>query len=56
MKKTFSILLIIFGVLFTWLTFIAILGKVYSPIERTHHGAGLLFADVETFIALAIFL
>lgn len=46
--------LIIFGVLFSVLTIVATFGVVSAYIERTQHGAGLMFADVEILAGLAI--
>jgi hypothetical protein len=54
MKKTISILLSIFGVLFSILTVVSAFGALTSLAERSTHGAGLMFADVEIFIGLTL--
>ena len=54
MKKTFFALLMVLGVLFTVLTIITTFGVVAAYIERTQHGAGLMFADVEILAGLTI--
>jgi hypothetical protein len=54
MKKIISILLKIFGVLFSIIAVISAFGALTSLAERSAHGAGLMFADVEIFIGLTI--
>ena len=54
MKKTIFTLLIIFGLLFSIIALISAVGILLSLAERSNYGAGLLFADVEIFIALAL--
>ena len=54
MKKTLFTLLTIFGTLFSLLSIVTTFGVVSAYIERTQHGAGLMFADVEVLAGLAI--
>ncbi len=54
MKKTFSLFLKIFGFLFICAALIGALNTVNAYIERAQHGAGLMFADAETFLLLTI--
>jgi hypothetical protein len=54
MKKTFSLLLKIFGFLFICAALLGTLGTVNAYIERAQHGAGLMFADAEIFILLTL--
>jgi hypothetical protein len=54
MKNTSSTLLTIFGVIFSIIAVISAFGALTSFAERTTHGAGLMFADVEIFIGLTL--
>jgi len=54
MKKTISTLLTIFGMFFSILTTVSAFGALTSFAERSTHGTGLMFADVEIFIGLTL--
>jgi len=54
MKNTISTLLTIFGVIFSIIAVISAFGALTSLAERSSHGAGLMFADVEIFIGLTL--
>ena len=54
MKKTISTLLTILGILFSIIAVISAFGALTSLAERSKHGAGLMFADVEIFIGLTL--
>jgi hypothetical protein len=54
MKKIISTLLTIFGVLFSIIAVISAFWALTSLAERSTHGAGLMFADVEIFIGLTL--
>lgn len=54
MKKTFSLLLKILGVLFISIAILCAWGALNSFLERSQHGAGLMFADAEIFSLLTV--
>jgi len=54
MKNTISTLLTILGGLFSILTIISTFATLTAFAERSTHGAGLMFADVEIFIGLTL--
>jgi hypothetical protein len=54
MKKNFSLLLKIPGVLFIVIAVLCAWGALNSFLERLQHGAGLMFADAEIFTILTI--
>ena len=54
MKKTFSLLLKITGVLFIVIAVLCAWGALNSFLERSQHGTGLMFADAEIFTILTV--
>jgi hypothetical protein len=54
MKKTFSLLLKIAGVLFFVIAVLCAWGALNSFLERSQHGTGLMFADAEIFTILTV--
>jgi len=54
MKKLISILLRIFGVLFSIIAIVSAFAALTSLLERSKHGSGLMFADVEIFTGITI--
>jgi succinate dehydrogenase hydrophobic anchor subunit len=46
--KSIAVLFLIIALLFAW-------ASLNAFIERTNHGAGLMFADVEIFVILTLF-
>jgi len=54
MKKTFSLLLKILGALFIGIALLCAWGALNSFLERSQHGAGLMFADAEIFSLLTV--
>ena len=54
MKKIFLLLLKILGVLFISIAILCAWGALNSFLERSQHGAGLMFADAEIFSLLTV--
>lgn len=54
MKKTFSLILKISGILFSGIALLCALGALNAYLTRAQHGAGLMFADAEIFLLLTI--
>lgn len=52
MKKTFSVILKIFGIIFISLAVVFGWASFNSFMERINHGSGLMFADAEIFTIL----
>ena len=54
MKKTFSLFLKISGILFIGIALLCAWGALNAYLERSQHGAGLMFADAEVFLLLTV--
>jgi hypothetical protein len=53
-KKFFSLILKVLGFLFISTALLGAWGAVNAYIERAQHGAGIMFADAEIFVLLAL--
>jgi len=54
MKKSISVILKTFGVIFISFAVLFALASFNSFMERINHGAGLMFADAEIFLVLML--
>jgi hypothetical protein len=54
MKKSISVILKTFGVLFISIAVLFAWASFNSFMERINHGAGLMFADAEIFLVLML--
>lgn len=54
MKKTFSLILKFFGILFIGISLLCAWATFSAYLERSQHGAGLMFADAEIILLLTV--
>ncbi len=55
MKKSISVILKTFGVIFISIAVLFAWASFNSFMERINHGSGLMFADAEIFLVLMLF-
>jgi hypothetical protein len=54
MKKTFSLILKISGILFIGISLLCAWATFSAYLERSRYGAGLMFADAEILLLLTV--